>query len=148
MHTLPHAPRPVIKVPPPGLSCVALATMRILRRYNQSWFWSSDILTGSQTCGKSGAAIRPRAMSDEFKALCAGCGVALSHGEACHILRHTHATQLLGDGENPEAVRERLGHTRIEMTYRYDHVMPGEGARVARRYGQVARRTRAAGSSR
>lgn len=99
-------------------------------------------------CGKAGAAIRPRAMSDEFKALCAGCGVVLSRGEACHILRHTHATQLLGDGENPEAVRERLGHTRIETTYRYDHVMPGEGARVARRYGQVARRTRAAGSSR
>lgn len=99
-------------------------------------------------CTPTGGFLRPRSMTETFKELCAGCGVTLGRGEGCHVLRHTHATQLLGDGEDPEAVRERLGHTRIETTYRYDHVMPGQGARVAERYGRIASRTREAGSSR
>ena len=117
--------------------------------------WMATVLPGglpgeetTLCCTPSGTLLRPRAMSEAFKELCAGCGVELACGEACHVLRHTHATQLLGDGEDPEAVRERLGHTRIETTYRSDHVLPGQGARVAKRYGRIANRTREAGSTR
>lgn len=117
--------------------------------------WLEEVLPAGELsdstplcCTEEGGLLRPRAMSEAFKELCAQIGVELARGEAAHLLRHTHATQLLGDGTDPEAVRERLGHTRIETTYRYDHVMPGQGAATARRYGEIAKRTRAAGSSR
>ena len=42
-----------------------------------------------------------------------------------HGLRHTMATLLLGAGENPKVVQERLGHRRIETTMNvYVHVLP------------------------
>jgi integrase len=43
-----------------------------------------------------------------------------------HNFRHSHATQLLRDGENPKVVSERLGHSRVAFTLdRYGHVLPG-----------------------
>ena len=40
-------------------------------------------------------------------------------------LRHTHATLLLGAGENPKVVSERLGHASIVLTLdTYSHVLP------------------------
>jgi integrase len=43
-----------------------------------------------------------------------------------HNFRHSHATQLLRDGENPKMVSERLGHSRVAFTLeRYGHVLPG-----------------------
>jgi len=42
-----------------------------------------------------------------------------------HDLRHSHATQLLGQGVNPKVVSERLGHSSVQITLdRYSHVMP------------------------
>lgn len=42
-----------------------------------------------------------------------------------HALRHTHATILLGAGEHPQMVQERLGHSRIDTTINvYSHVAP------------------------
>ncbi len=38
-----------------------------------------------------------------------------------HSLRHTHATMLLESGANPLDVQERLGHTKLFMTWRYAH---------------------------
>lgn len=38
-----------------------------------------------------------------------------------HTLRHTHATMLLEAGANPLDIQERLGHTKLEMTWRYAH---------------------------
>ena len=46
-------------------------------------------------------------------------------------LRHTHATLLLLQGENPKVVSERLGHSSVQITLDvYSHVLPGmqEGA--------------------
>ena len=41
-------------------------------------------------------------------------------------LRHTCATLLAADGENPKVVAERLGHASTDMTLnRYTHVSPG-----------------------
>ena len=51
-----------------------------------------------------------------------------------HDLRHSHATQLLRDGENPKMVSERLGHSRVAFTLgRYGHVMPGMQKEAAAR---------------
>ncbi len=33
-----------------------------------------------------------------------------------HDLRHAHATQLLGAGEHPKVVSERLGHSSVAFT--------------------------------
>ncbi|MBW3576156.1 MAG: tyrosine-type recombinase/integrase [Actinobacteria bacterium] len=50
-------------------------------------------------------------------------------------LRHTHATLLLADGENPKVVQERLGHHSHSFTAdTYQHVMPGMDANAAARF--------------
>lgn len=42
-----------------------------------------------------------------------------------HDLRHTAATLLLCQGENPKVVQERLGHASVELTLNtYSHVLP------------------------
>lgn len=42
-----------------------------------------------------------------------------------HELRHTHATLMLQNGENPKIVQERLGHSTISTTMNiYSHVTP------------------------
>ncbi|MDP4087010.1 MAG: tyrosine-type recombinase/integrase [Bacillota bacterium] len=42
-----------------------------------------------------------------------------------HDLRHTHATLLLINGENPKLVQQRLGHEDVEITLRiYSHILP------------------------
>jgi len=41
-------------------------------------------------------------------------------------LRHSHASLLLLQGENPKVVQERLGHSKIELTLgTYSHLLPG-----------------------
>jgi integrase len=43
-----------------------------------------------------------------------------------HVLRHSHATQLLIQGIHPKVVSERLGHSTISITLdTYSHVLPG-----------------------
>ena len=43
-----------------------------------------------------------------------------------HDLRHSHASLLLLQGENPKVIQERLGHTKIELTLvTYSHLLPG-----------------------
>lgn len=71
-----------------------------------------------------GQPINPRQLSKDFLSL-------LRRSEGLprirfHDLRHTHATQLLGQGVHPKIVSERLGHTTIAITLdTYSHVMPG-----------------------
>ena len=38
-----------------------------------------------------------------------------------HTLRHTHATMLLEAGVNPLDIQERLGHSKLAMTWHYAH---------------------------
>ena len=51
-----------------------------------------------------------------------------------HDLRHSHATHLLRQGENPKVVQERLGHSSPAFTLSvYSHVLPGMQDQAARR---------------
>jgi len=53
-------------------------------------------------------------------------------------LRHTCATLLAADGENPKVVAERLGHASTDMTLnRYTHVSPGMQERATGRLGRA-----------
>lgn len=51
-----------------------------------------------------------------------------------HDLRHTTATHLLEQGENPKAVSELLGHSSVAFTMDvYGHVLPGRQAQMMAR---------------
>jgi site-specific recombinase XerD len=43
-----------------------------------------------------------------------------------HQLRHAHASQSIKNGQNPERLRQQLGHSSIQMTARY-FMLPNEG---------------------
>jgi integrase/recombinase XerD len=51
-----------------------------------------------------------------------------------HSLRHSTATHLLENGASVRHVQELLGHTNIESTARYTHVMTDNLAKVFRRH--------------
>jgi integrase len=49
-------------------------------------------------------------------------------------LRHTMATLMLADGENPKVVQERLGHSSVTLTLdTYSSVLPGIHGQAAER---------------
>ncbi|MEO8436371.1 MAG: tyrosine-type recombinase/integrase [Pyrinomonadaceae bacterium] len=53
-------------------------------------------------------------------------------------LRHTHATLLLSNGENPKVASERLGHSTTVLTLdTYSHVLPDMQEEAARRIENV-----------
>ncbi len=55
-----------------------------------------------------------------------------------HDLRHSAATLLLAQGENPKVVQERLGHSKIEMTLNtYAHVNHGMQKAAAAKLDQM-----------
>jgi integrase len=55
-----------------------------------------------------------------------------------HDLRHTHATLLLSEGENPKVVSERLGHSGVGITLDvYSHVLPNMQDGAARKVDQA-----------
>ena len=127
-----------------------------LAKLGEHYAWQATYLTDAQrdddatpVCSTAaGGFISPGVMSAQFKSFCAGVGVELAPGESFHILRHTHATQLLANRVNPELVRERLGHSRIETTFGYGHVMPGDDRAAARDFGQLVDRARKGGGLR
>ena len=58
-----------------------------------------------------------------------------------HDLRHSHATQLLGQGVNPKVVSERLGQSSVQITLdRYSHVMPNIQEEAAQKIDTALRR--------
>jgi integrase len=58
-----------------------------------------------------------------------------------HDLRHTHASQLMHEGEHPKVVSERLGHSTVGITLdRYSHLLPGMQEEAARRIDARLRR--------
>jgi len=68
-----------------------------------------------------------------------------------HDLRHTYATLLISQGENPKYIQSQLGHSSIQITLdRYGHLMPDVHREAAERldrsvFGSLAGRTLADG---
>lgn len=59
-------------------------------------------------CRKDGQPRRPSTLSDSFR--------GNRFGIRFHDLRHSHATIMALSGESPEAVRQRLGHSSVQVT--------------------------------
>ena len=55
-----------------------------------------------------------------------------------HDLRHSHASMLIEKGFSPVAVRDRLGHERIEITLQtYSHLYPNKQHEIANTLGKI-----------
>ena len=75
-------------------------------------------------CDRIGHPLRPSNVArGSFKVLLKAAGLP---DIRFHDLRHSHASLLLLQGENPKVVQERLGHAKIELTLgTYSHLLPG-----------------------
>ena len=92
----------------------------------------------SPLCTVDGGYVRPSAMSEAFRAICADHG--LPADATFHSLRHTHATWLLLNGADVKTVSERLGHSSPAVTLKvYAHVLPGRDAQAAEIFSRVAK---------
>lgn len=61
-----------------------------------------------------------------------GCASTVPQRPTIHSLRHTHASWLISDGIQLEAVQDQLGHESILTTRAvYGHLLPALGAQVA-----------------
>lgn len=54
-----------------------------------------------------------------------------------HDLRHTHASLLLMQKENPKAVAERLGHDVRMLMETYAHILPNMQKETAANFGKM-----------
>ncbi|WP_341456107.1 tyrosine-type recombinase/integrase [Parageobacillus thermoglucosidasius] len=71
-------------------------------------------------CTDDGKPLDPRNLLRQFYRLIEEANVPRI---SFHDLRHTHATILMQQGENPKVVSERLGHSRVGITLDlYSHV--------------------------
>lgn len=74
----------------------------------------------------------------EFARLIEASGVRLIK---FHGMRHTCATLMLKNGENPKVVQERLGHANISITLDvYAHALPSMQREAADRIGALLHR--------
>lgn len=85
--------------------------------------------------------LRPSEVSGEFRALCDEAGIPAE--VTFHSLRHTHATWALLNGEAPQVVAARLGHSSPKITLdTYAHLLPASDADLAQRFAEQQRLVR------
>lgn len=50
-----------------------------------------------------------------------------------HGLRHSHVSLLIEMGFDAVAIADRVGHESIDITYRYAHLFPSKGKKIAQK---------------
>jgi integrase len=89
-----------------GSACRSASIIKIMTLYSVSLAEVSGIPTGSRGF---------------FRILVKKAGIRANF----HLLRHTHATELLAAGVDPRLVSDRLGHATVAFTLdAYGHVIP------------------------
>jgi len=81
----------------------------------------------------SSSPVRPDTVSTRFRTLMIRFGME-QRGVSAHSVRHSTATHLLDHGVSIRQVQELLGHTSVETTARYTHVVTENLKRIFRRY--------------
>ncbi|TDW02176.1 tyrosine-type recombinase/integrase [Pseudobacillus badius] len=90
---------------------------------------------GLVVCTQDGKPVDPRNLLPQFYRLIEEANVPRI---SFHDLRHTHATILMQQGENPKVVSERLGHSRVGITLDlYSHVSDDLQEQVAVRFEEA-----------
>lgn len=89
---------------------------------------------GSPICTSTGGWVRPNDVSKGFSSLLRGAGMEGNY----HMLRHTMASIMLANYEDPDLVRKRLREADITTLYRnYSHVMPSHDQAAAKRFAAI-----------
>ena len=104
---------------------VAAVLRSLPRRLGCSWVLARDHARGE--AGHETHASLGWALGKVERA--AGFGKQGSRGKL-HKLRHTYVTRLAAAGVQPLTIRDLAGHTRLETTMRYMHLLPGAGTRA------------------
>ncbi|MGD0500174.1 MAG: site-specific integrase [Bryobacteraceae bacterium] len=95
----------------------------------------------------NGTPLKPNSVSSTVSRICKKAG--LPKGASLHVLRHSHASQLLHEGLDPVTVSERLGHSSVRTTLDiYSHAMRGKDAAAARVWDAIQERDRTEKSKR
>lgn len=77
---------------------------------------------------KSGKAIAPNILHRAIKLAAQEAGLDNAEFVSCHWLRHSHATHSLDNGAPIHLVQESLGHSSLETTGKYVHVLGTQGS--------------------
>jgi len=78
----------------------------------------------------------PHRITAGFRNLCRKAHIS---GVTFHLLRHTSASLLEDANVHPLVVKERLGHSSVNMTMKYSHTTPAQHADAAERLGEALR---------
>lgn len=119
-----------IWIPPRVLAVLREARRRQSEHRLRSPIWNDHDLV---FCRDDGNPWHPDHVTETVREMVLASG--LPRIRPLQDLRHTHATLLLADGENPKVVQERLGHHSHSFTAdTYQHVMPGMDEAAAARF--------------
>lgn len=95
------------------------AILIVLRAYMKESQPSVYLFNGSQ----SGTRLQERELSFAFQQACRTAKI--NKKAVFHTLRHSYATHLLEMGENIVRISNLLGHSNVQITLTYLHLMPG-----------------------
>lgn len=91
-----------------------------------------------------GSPLKPDSISATVSALFRRLKIPKPKGGALHLLRHTHASQMLDSGVPLTVVSRRLGHSSVRVTADiYSHAIHGQDDEAVRRWEEYQRRNRA-----
>jgi integrase len=92
-----------------------------------------------------GSPLKPDSISATISALFRRLKMPKPRGAALHLLRHTHASQMLDDGVPLPVVSQRLGHSSVRVTADiYSHAIHGQDDEAVRRWEEYQQRNRSA----
>ena len=123
-----------IVVPPEGLE--ALGTHRkqqdeFRRQYGPDYRTDLDLIF----CNQDGTPLKPDSVSSTVSRMFRRLGIEKPKGDALHLLRHTHSSELLDGGAPVAVVSARLGHKSIRTTLDiYGHMIHGQEEEAVRKW--------------